>query len=101
MGNWLDALPGNGAFTTVMPPNSPTCYKYNQEQGQVMLLPPSSFHSGGVNCGMLDGSVKFVSDTVDTNGLADIKTGTSLTGKSPLGVWGAMGSPNGGETVSL
>lgn len=101
MGNWLDCLPGNSAFTTVMPPNSPTCYKYNREKGQVMLLPPSSFHSGGVNCGMLDGSVRFVSDTVDTNGLSDIKTGTNLTGKSPLGVWGAMGSPNGGETVSL
>ncbi len=100
-GNWLDRLPLLTAFTTVMPPNAPSCFKYNQEQGQVMLIAPTSYHSGGVNAAMLDGSVRFIPDTVDTNGLADIKTGVNLTGKSPLGVWGALGSPNGGETVSL
>ena len=100
-GNWLDGLPLGSAFTTVMPPNAPSCSKYDQEQGQVCMLTATSYHSGGVNCGMLDGSVRFVSDTVDTNGLADIPTGVHLTGKSPLGVWGALGSPNGGETTAL
>ena len=100
-GNWLDRLPILTAFSTIMPPNSPSCSKYNQEQGQVEILTATSYHSGGVNVGMLDGSVRFISDTIDTNGLADIKTGNSLTGKSPLGVWGALGTPNGGETVSL
>ena len=99
-GNWLDRLPLLGAFTTVMPPNGPSCFKYNQEQGQVHMLAATSYHSGGVNAGMLDGSVRFIPDTIDTNGLADIPTGINLTGKSPLGVWGALGSPNGGETVS-
>ncbi len=100
-GNWLDRLPLLTAFTTVMPPNSPSCFKYNQEQGQVHMLAPTSYHSGGVNAGLVDGSVRFISDTVDTNGLSDIKTGMYLTGKSPLGVWGALGSPNGGETTTL
>ncbi|MBQ4204912.1 MAG: DUF1559 domain-containing protein, partial [Thermoguttaceae bacterium] len=100
-GNWLDRLPILTAFTTVMPPNAPSCMKYNREQGQVELLSATSYHSGGVNAGLLDGSVRFISETVDTNGLADIKTGVNLQGKSPLGVWGALGSPNGGETVSL
>lgn len=99
-GNWLDRLPLLTAFTTVMPPNSPSCFKYNQEQGQVSLLAPTSYHTGGVNAGMLDGSVRFIPDTVDTNGLADINTGVNLSGKSPLGVWGALGSPNGGETAA-
>ena len=101
MGNYLDRLPVLAAFTTVMPPNSPSCLKYNQEQGQVELLPPTSYHSGGVNAGMLDGSVRFISDTVDTNGLPSIPTGIHLTGQSPIGVWGALGTPNGGESASL
>ncbi len=100
-GNWLDALPLSSGFSVVMPPNSPSCSKYDREQGQVMLLTATSYHSGGVNCGFFDGSIRFIPDTVDTNGLADIPTGVNLTGKSPLGVWGAMGSPNGGESVSL
>ena len=100
MGNYLDRLPLLGAFTTVMPPNAPSCLKYNQKQGQVELLSATSYHSGGVNCGMLDGSIRFISDTIDTNGLADIPTGTTLSGASPLGVWGALGTPNGGETTS-
>lgn len=100
-GNFLDRLPLQSAFTTVMPPNAPSCFKYNQEQGQVALLPPTSYHSGGVNVGMLDGSVRFISDTIDTNGLSDIPTGVNLTGQSPMGVWGAMGSPCGGETTSI
>ncbi|MDO5308707.1 MAG: DUF1559 domain-containing protein [Planctomycetia bacterium] len=99
-GNWLDGLPLLIGFNTVMPPNAPSCLKYNREQGQVEMLAPTSYHSGGVNAVMLDGSVRFISDTVDTNGLADIKTGIYLTGESPLGVWGALGSPNGGETIS-
>ncbi len=100
-GNWLDRLPILSAFTTVMPPNSPSCGKYNQEQCQVAFYTATSYHSGGVNVGMLDGSIRFISDTIDTNGLPDIKTGVNLTGKSPIGVWGALGSPNGGETVTL
>ena len=99
-GNWLDRLPLLTGFSTIMPPNGPSCAKNDREQPQVEILSASSYHSGGVNVGMLDGSVRFVSDTIDTNGLADTPTGVNLTGKSRLGVWGALGSPNGGETVS-
>ena len=99
-GNWLDRLPLLTAFTTVMPPNSPSCFKYDREEGQVHMLAATSYHSGGVNVGMVDGSVRFIPDTIDKNGLADTRTGIHLTGKSSLGVWGALGSPNGGETTS-
>ena len=88
-------------YPIVQHPRMGNCLKYNQEQGQVELLSATSYHSGGVNCGMMDGSVRFVSDTIDTNGLASIPTGKNLTGPSPLGVWGALGTPNGGETTSL
>lgn len=100
-GNYLDALPLSSGFHTIMPPNSPSCVKYNTEQFQVGMLTATSHHTGGVNCGLLDGSVHFVSDTVDTNGLPRIRTGIYLTGESQLGVWGALGTPNGGESKSL
>lgn len=46
---------------------------------------------------MMDGSVRFVSDTIDTGNLNDYQ---ATSGKSPYGVWGAMGTPQGGETIA-
>ncbi|MDD3471135.1 MAG: DUF1559 domain-containing protein [Thermoguttaceae bacterium] len=100
-GNWLDRLPLLTAFMTIMPPNSPSCAKYNQEQFQVGMMTATSYHPGGVNSGFFDGSVRFIQDSIDTNGSADTPTGINLTGNSRLGVWGAIGSPNGGEARSL
>ena len=57
-----------------------------------------SNHSGGVNCALMDGSVRFVSDNVDCG---DAGASQVYNGKSPYGVWGAMGSRNGGESTSL
>ncbi|MDR1962302.1 MAG: hypothetical protein LBQ50_00815 [Planctomycetaceae bacterium] len=44
-----------------------------------------------------DGSVQFINETID-NG-----TGTRIvnSGESPFGVWGALGSINGGDQGSL
>ena len=100
-GNYLDGLPLSSAFMTIMPPNSPSCVKYANEQFRVGMLTATSHHTGGVNCGLLDGAVRFVTDSVDTNGLPDLPTGIHLQGPSPLGVWGAMGTPYGGEAKSL
>lgn len=100
-GNYLDSLPLSTAFNTIMPPNAPSCVKYNQEAFQVGMLAPTSHHPGGVNCGFVDGSIHFVQDTIDTNGLSDTPTGIYLTGPSALGVWGALGSISGGESASL
>ncbi|MDO4587445.1 MAG: DUF1559 domain-containing protein [Planctomycetia bacterium] len=99
-GNFLDALNISVSFNTVMPPNAPSCVKYQREAYQVGMLAPTSYHPGGVNCGYLDGSVHFISDTIDTNGLPDTPTGIYLTGESVFGVWGALGTPCGGESSS-
>jgi len=61
----------------------------------------NSNHTGGVNVARLDGSVNFVSNSVDTNGLPAAQMGRFLQGASPYGVWGAMGTPQGGESRSL
>ena len=96
---WTDGRSVNGAFTTILPPNSPSCiYSWPPIDNYAWgCFAAQSYHSGGVNVGMADGSVRFVSDTIDA-GSANSYAVTS--GKSPYGVWGAMGSPAGGETTS-
>jgi prepilin-type processing-associated H-X9-DG protein len=85
-------------FCTVLPPNSPSCTPNAWEGDGFALMSASSYHSGGVNTGFLDGSVHFVQDGIDCGNLSNppVQTGTS-----PYGVWGAVGSIDGGENVSL
>lgn len=94
---WSDGAGVYTGFMTILPPNAPSCLAANDEASGG-LISASSSHSGGVNCLMADGSVSFVSETVDytgTNGNPDPKIGhNSFTeyGKSYHGVWGAMGT---------
>ncbi len=93
--HWPDCRAPSAAFSCNLPPNSPACIWDNNTPW--IAGGAQSYHSGGVNVGMLDGSIRFVSDTVDTG---DLTADQVLSGASPFGVWGAMGSPNGGETVT-
>ena len=100
-GNWLETLAAQTGFHTIIPPNGPSCNKESTEAIRVGILAPTSHHSDGVNVGMADGAVRFVTDSVDTGGLPMTRTGTYLQGESRFGVWGAMGTPNGGESRTL
>ena len=93
-------------MTTVMPPNTPFCISDSQTytcgDGCTAFATASSYHSGGVNATLVDGSVRFVSETIncgDQNVAG--KGSTTFAGPSQWGVWGAMGSIAGGETVSM
>ena len=105
-------------FNTVLPPNSPSCaFAQTMDDypsaaiagGEFMRVPgvfsASSNHTGGVNAGLMDGSVQFVSDTVDSlssgRTLADADVNKAPSGASMYGVWGAMGTPSGGESKAL
>lgn len=85
-------------FTTMTPPNSPMCHYGGNPDNDWAVLPPASNHPGGVNVALLDGAVRFITNTIDcgnTNAYA------VSSGRSPFGVWGALGSPRGGESLGL
>ncbi|MGI6402230.1 MAG: DUF1559 domain-containing protein [Thermoguttaceae bacterium] len=103
---WADAHNPYTMFYTILPPNSPTCCVHNEN---AVVTTATSYHSGGVNGCMGDGSVRFVSETIDagdqTNDLYDIvpnqERPQDYGGPSVYGVWGAMGTSSGGETIAL
>ena len=84
-------------FSTVLPPNSIGCKGASSEWGEDHVMPPDSYHPGGVNAALADGSVRFISDTIDTGNLAAPEVGG---GPSPYGVWGALGTRMSGETIN-
>ncbi len=101
---WGNGHAGIGAFCTILPPNSPSCARVPGDMAQEYwgIWSASSYHAGGVNVTMVDGSVRFISDTIDCGGVNSYQDlSVYYNGKSPYGVWGAMGSINGNETVTL
>ena len=115
---WFIGSPTFSGFTTILPPNSKVfCSQLIggiADAGSIIGGARSN-HSGGVNASMLDGSVRFITNNVDTGDgeegcglsvlhelMTDSEGRTKLKGgRSPYGVWGAMGTANGGESKSL
>ncbi|MDR1478398.1 MAG: DUF1559 domain-containing protein [Planctomycetaceae bacterium] len=98
---YLDGLILYTGFSTIMPPNAPTCSGKNNTEIVWGIYTASSNHTGGVNTGRADGSCSFVNENVDCNGLPESIQGVGLSGPSHYGVWGAMGTPSGDESKSL
>jgi len=95
---WCDGQPENVAFNTVLAPNSVSCTNNNNgnSDSDVSLLTASSYHPGGVLCLLVDGSVRFVNNSIDTGNLG---VTTTLGRPSPYGVWGALGTRAGTESI--
>jgi prepilin-type N-terminal cleavage/methylation domain-containing protein/prepilin-type processing-associated H-X9-DG protein len=94
---WNSGLPSLTGFNTILPPNSGVCNSFaSSSQG---VLPPRSRHTGGVIAAFADGAVTFISENIDFGNLAG--TTSSPTSASPFGVWGALGTRQGGESVRL
>jgi prepilin-type processing-associated H-X9-DG protein len=60
------------------------------------MFAASSYHTGGAQALLADGSVRFISENIDTGNLA---VTTTLGARSPYGVWGALGTKAGGEVI--
>ena len=101
---WFIGNPNFSGFSTILPPNSKVFCSEFWGTACSIIGGARSNHSGGVNASMMDGSVRFITDGVDT-GEGETDGGLDqlprLTGRSPYGVWGAMGTANGGESKSL
>lgn len=74
---WLQPYHSSTMYYHVAPPNTRSCM---YPPGRIMTT-PSSFHTGGVNLALCDGSVKFISDAID------------------LSLWRALGTRAGNEVV--
>jgi prepilin-type N-terminal cleavage/methylation domain-containing protein/prepilin-type processing-associated H-X9-DG protein len=72
-----------GCYSHIMTPNTKACFHQGQGEHTIYtIVGASSNHSGGVNVGMLDGSVKFVKNSVN-----------------PVSWW-ALATKAGGEILS-
>jgi prepilin-type N-terminal cleavage/methylation domain-containing protein/prepilin-type processing-associated H-X9-DG protein len=77
---WAEGTVWRGWYNHLLPPDTP-CWR--PDNWWKLVAPASSWHPGGVNVLLCDGSVRFVIDGVDPD------------------VWMATGSRNGGEALTL
>ena len=102
---WIDGQPAFSWFNTILPPNSPSCAS-GVHHWEPAIMPPTSYHPGGVVASYCDGSVRFISNKIDCGNISGMPVGDNTglckrDGESNFGAWGAAGSRNGNEVTSL
>jgi prepilin-type N-terminal cleavage/methylation domain-containing protein/prepilin-type processing-associated H-X9-DG protein len=90
---WAEGRPLFTGFSTVLPPNSPSCINSYHESNPGAFS-ASSRHDGGVNVVFADGSVRFVRENINAgnSGASEVSSGGS-----PFGLWGNLGCINDGQ----
>lgn len=103
---WANAHTNFTGVNTILPPNAELCSSQNHRD--LAIAPPSSRHQGGCHILMADGAVRFVTDSIEAGNSANPVVwinGTAATfnqpgARSPYGLWGALGSRSGKETIN-
>jgi len=91
---WPDGGLCFSAVVSALPPNrGPSCAAANDASNGMVTA--ASRHQGGVQALMADGSVRFVSENIDSGD----PTATAPTGQSPYGIWGALSTKSGSEVI--
>lgn len=80
---YVEGSPWRAWYNHLLPPNKPCWVPVETNQWWSIVVPASSYHSGGANVCMADGSVRFITDGVD------------------MDAWMAAGSRTGGEAINL
>lgn len=104
--DWADGGIQFSGFTTILPPNSPSCMT-DGNNWDPAIVSATSRHPGGAHALLCDGSVRFISENISAGNPAspDVYAATGQTGAgsstlaSPYGIWGALGTRQAGETV--
>lgn len=98
---WVDGAAPFGLFATILPPNSPSC-AVGGSQAVDGIYSSGSLHTGGVQVALVDGSIRFISEKIDSgNSKLAPPTAEQFTQQptpSPYGVWGALGTAAAGDT---
>ncbi|QDT14493.1 DUF1559 domain-containing protein [Alienimonas californiensis] len=93
--NWADADGEDTGFTTILPPNGPSC-SHDDTVWRNVIISAGSYHPGLVMAVMVDGSVQPISETIDAGSAS---AANPIAGPSPYGVWGALGTRNAGDST--
>ena len=93
---WAEGSPVYASFHTCLPPNSASCTTNGTSNTARGYMSASSHHEGGVQVVLGDGAVRFISNSIDSG---DQTVSPVAEGRSPYGVWGALGSKGAGDVV--
>jgi prepilin-type processing-associated H-X9-DG protein len=109
---WTSGNLGDTCYTHfwLINPQKRTANNTGLDQAGAFVNGASSFHPGGINVALVDGSVRFIKDSIDTWAF-DPATGMPLgvtrdqsvwvpSSNVKVGVWQALASINGGEIIS-
>jgi hypothetical protein len=100
---FTDGRPCATGVTTVLPPNTLSCSRNSSgASGSWGVWTATSLHPGTVNCGVADGAVRVIPNTINCVSNPTITvTNNRVVGPSPYGIWGNFGCRNDGMTISL